>query len=189
MTGKILDDTPRNVDIVRCYLDAERQAFGFVPTSWISDAIRARRVLIAEADDYTHAILMHGTGSDGTLRLLIAYTCPDGRLQELARRLIATAETRAAGTNVTRLQAIVATDLEANGFWQAENFIVTSQRRPSRGVRRLANIYHRDLAQRGQYFAEWEQTLHNKNAIAFLDQMHATEKLFHRYTQKKRRLT
>ena len=145
MTERILK-TPAEVqsyiDQVRSLGDANRSALGFLPTSAYTET--AMKGCLWVAVDQTIKNLMGYLLYGGTyphLKVFQVHVLPEFRSRGLARRLLKELRKYGEENNYQTISARVATELEANRFWQGIGFrIIRRVAGGSRSGRKL-NVY------------------------------------------------
>ena len=145
MTERILK-TPAEVqsyiDQVRSLGDANRSALGFLPASAYTET--AMKGCLWVAVDQTNKNLMGYLLYGGTyphLKVFQVHVLPEFRSRGLARRLLKELRKYGEENNYQTISARVATELEANRFWQGIGFrIIRRVAGGSRSGRKL-NVY------------------------------------------------
>jgi len=145
MTERILK-TPMEVesyiDQVRSLGDANRSALGFLPASaYTETAIKGCLwVVVDQATKDLMGYLLFG-GTYPHLKVFQVHVLPEFRSRGLARRLLKELREHGEENSFQTISARVATELDANRFWQSIGFRII--RRVAGGARsgRMLNVY------------------------------------------------
>ena len=145
MTERILK-TPVEVecyiDQVRSLGDANRSALGFLPASAYTET--AMKGCLWVAVDQTNKALLGYLLSGGTyphLKVFQVHVLPEFRSRGLARRLLKELRKYGEENNYQTISARVATELEANRFWQGIGFRIIRRVAGSARSGRTLNVY------------------------------------------------
>ena len=145
MTERILK-TPVEVecyiDQVRSLGDANRSALGFLPASAYTET--AMKGCLWVAVDQTNKALLGYLLFGGTyphLKVFQVHVLPEFRSRGLARRLLKELRKYGEENNFQTISARVATDLEANRFWQGIGFRIIRRVAGSARSGRTLNVY------------------------------------------------
>lgn len=144
-----LRDIERYVGNVCSAADEEPGALGFLPQAAYVQAAEQEQLLIAvfekeAAREYAGHLLFGFVFPNA--RIFQTYVRPDLRLRGIGRKLVEGLVSRAEKAHFLSIKASVATDLEANRFWEQLGFHLVRSR-PGRGrAARTINIRVRELA-------------------------------------------
>lgn len=148
MVERIITESKRVMDYldqVRDLADKNRVPLGFLPESAYREAAIKRHLWIAPADNIgqIRGYLLFG-GAYPRLRVFQICVHPDHRLSGAARELIAALKDFGEKFNYQTITARVASELEANNFWQKSGFHII-RTIPGEGNRRSINVYALEL--------------------------------------------
>lgn len=120
--------------------DRNRNALGFLPpAAYQAQAEKGRLwVVIDESEDYV-GHLMFG-GSRQALKVTQVYVEPKSRRQRIAASAIDALKAYAQENQCQYIQARVAADLQANEFWEHNEFVIAKQVEGSETANRLINV-------------------------------------------------
>lgn len=132
---------------VRSAADSEKDALGFLPTQVYSEAAEQGKLIIAivpSADSYSYAgHLLYGAVFPHA-RIFQVYVAPEFRRNEIGRRLVEFVVSKMENDQFLSVISQVATDLDANRFWDRLKF-ETIRTRPGKTAGRMINIRVREL--------------------------------------------
>jgi L-amino acid N-acyltransferase YncA len=137
---KKYEKTGPYVDQVCKLADQNKKSFGFLPDSVYEEMASKGQLWVAiDETGIIQGYLMFG-GKMPALKVTQLYVCPlsrgNGLGKLLIRKLVAYAESQFYHTVIAR----VASDLQANGFWESRGFKVYSQEKGGKTTGRTINI-------------------------------------------------
>ena len=138
------DDVMGYIDEVRKWGDANRSVFGFLPASAYTEAAMKGHLWIA-IDRSTKKLRGHlfFGGRYPHLKVFQVHVLPEHRSEGVAGRLVGAFKKYGEGNSWLTIRSRVASDLEANKFWQASGFRIVRQAREK--SERTINVYELEL--------------------------------------------
>ncbi len=147
MTEKILQDPPGVVDYIdqiRQLADDNRSSLGFLPASAYTEAAMKGHLWIA-IDRNTKKLRGHlfFGGSYPHLKVFQVHVLPEYRFEGVGGRLVGALKEYGEDNSWLTIRSRVASDLEANKFWQGSGFRIVRQI-PGKSKRTI-NVYELEL--------------------------------------------
>lgn len=136
---------------------SESSALGFIPSpEYEAAAIKDRLAIAARGSDFLGFVLF-GAGAHRVLKIIQTFVVKSHRKAKVGEALIKCVIDRGNELKCSSVVARVATELDANHFWQAMGFKILHKQK-GHGTKRDINIYEFPLEAKSLFHEHWHPT-------------------------------
>jgi GNAT superfamily N-acetyltransferase len=144
------------IEITRINADQARNALGFLPPAAYEQAAKLGKLYIATDDGIYSGHLLFG-GTFPRARIFQLYVCEASRGKGVATLLLRKLEIELERKEFLTILAAVASDLDANSFWERSGFPVLRQRDGGASRNRTINVRVKDLNTPNLFNADYRE--------------------------------
>jgi GNAT superfamily N-acetyltransferase/predicted nucleic acid-binding protein len=137
---KTPEEVSSYINEIATVADRNRSSFGFLSTSAYEQmALKGQLWVVTDSHKQMKGYLMFG-GTMPTLKIFQIYSCPSVKGHGVGALLIKALKEHAKSQNYHSISARVASDLDANAFWEKMGFPIYRQQEGGKTTKRMINV-------------------------------------------------